>query len=38
MARFAEWHVFWKGLDPALIPEAIAYALTQPIDIPPGVE
>jgi acetylglutamate kinase len=38
MARFPEWHVFWKGLEPAHIADAIAYALAQPIDIPPGVE
>lgn len=38
MARFAEWTVFWKGLEPARIPDAIAYALAQPIDLPPSVE
>jgi acetylglutamate kinase len=38
LARFAEWQVFWKGLAPERIPEAVAYALEQPIDIPPGVE
>jgi acetylglutamate kinase len=32
MARTDEWHVFWKGLDPASIPEAIATALAQPVD------
>src|SRR5205823_11204177 len=26
MARFAEWHVFWRGLPAERIPEAIAYA------------
>jgi acetylglutamate kinase len=36
LARFAEWHVFWKGLDAARIPTAIEYALAQPIDIAPG--
>jgi GNAT superfamily N-acetyltransferase len=35
-ARFPEWHVFWKGLEPAGIAEAIAYALAQPIDLPSG--
>ena len=28
--------VFWKGLPFARIPEAIASALAQPIDIPPA--
>jgi acetylglutamate kinase len=37
-ARFAEWHVFWRGLPSPLIPDAIAYCLEQPIDIPPAVE
>jgi acetylglutamate kinase len=32
MARAGEWHVFWKGLDPANIAPAIASALEQPID------
>ena len=32
MARADEWHVFWKGLDPTRIPEAIATALAQPVD------
>jgi hypothetical protein len=34
MARCGDWNVFWKGLDPVLIPSAIAYCLAQPIDIP----
>jgi acetylglutamate kinase len=33
MTRAAEWHVFWKGLEPAHIPEAIATALAQPVDL-----
>jgi hypothetical protein len=36
LARFPEWHVFWKGLDPAHIASAIEYALAQPVDIPPA--
>jgi acetylglutamate kinase len=32
MARSDEWHVFWKGLDPASIPDAIATAIAQPVD------
>jgi bifunctional N-acetylglutamate synthase/kinase len=32
MARADEWHVFWKGLDAAKIPEAIGSALEQPVD------
>ncbi len=38
LARFAEWHVYWKNLPSEKIPEAIAYSLAQPIDIPPSVE
>jgi acetylglutamate kinase len=34
MARFAEWHVFWKSLAPASIAPAIEYALAQPADLP----
>jgi len=33
LVRFPEWNVFWKGLAPDKIPEAIAYSLAQPIDI-----
>ena len=33
MMRFANWHVFWRGLDPARVPEAIAFSLSQPIDM-----
>lgn len=36
LERMADWHVFWKGLPPERIPEAIAFALAQPIDIPPA--
>jgi bifunctional N-acetylglutamate synthase/kinase len=32
MARNEEWHVFWKGLAPDRIPEAIKVALAQPVD------
>jgi acetylglutamate kinase len=32
MARANDWHVFWKGLEPASIPEVIASAIAQPID------
>jgi acetylglutamate kinase len=38
LARFPEWHVYWKNLPAPHIPEAIAYTLAQPIDIPPEVE
>lgn len=34
LARFPEWTVYWKGLAPERIPEAIAWALAQPVDIP----
>jgi acetylglutamate kinase len=33
LMRFAEWHVYWKGLAPADVPAAVEYALAQPIDI-----
>jgi acetylglutamate kinase len=32
MARTEKWHVFWKGLAPEQIPEAVTTALAQPID------
>jgi acetylglutamate kinase len=35
MMRFADWHVFWRGLPPERIPHTIAYALAAPVDIPP---
>ena len=35
MVRMGEWSVFWKGLAPARISDAVDYALAQPIDIPP---
>ena len=38
LARFPDWHVYWKNLPLLSIPEAIEYALAQPIDIPPAVE
>jgi acetylglutamate kinase len=34
MARSGEWQVFWRGLAPAQIADAIAFALAQPIDFP----
>lgn len=33
LVRTGEWHVFWKGLAPDRIPEAIAWALAQPVDV-----
>ena len=38
LARFVDWHVYWKNLATEKIPEAISYSLAQPIDIPPSVE
>jgi acetylglutamate synthase len=38
LARFPDWHIYWKNLPTEKIPEAISYALAQPIDIPPAVE
>ncbi len=32
LARFAEWHVFWRALPPAKIESAISYALAAPND------
>jgi hypothetical protein len=32
LVRLPEWHVFWRGLDPARIPAAIAHALAAPVD------
>lgn len=36
LARFPDWHVFWKGLEAARIPSAIEYALAQPVDFSPA--
>jgi acetylglutamate kinase len=38
MARNGEWNIFWRRLPVELIPSAIAYAIAQPIDIPPAIE
>lgn len=35
LARLPEWTVFWKGLPYEHAPMAIAYALSQPLDVPP---
>ena len=35
LARRPDWHVFWKGLAAERIPNAIAYALAQPVDMAP---
>lgn len=35
MARFPDWTVFWKGVPYEHAPMAIAYALGQPVDLPP---
>jgi acetylglutamate kinase len=35
LARFPEWHVFWRNLPPEGIPDALAYALAQPPDFEP---
>lgn len=34
LLRAGEWHVFWKGVPPERIAEAVAWALGQPVDIP----
>ncbi len=36
LVRLPEWTVYWKGLAPDAIPEAIAWAVKQPVDIPLG--
>jgi acetylglutamate kinase len=37
LSRLPGWNVYWKGLASEKIPDAIAFALAQPIDIPsPG--
>ncbi len=36
LARVPGWIVYWKGLAPDAIPEAIAWAVAQPVDIPRG--
>jgi acetylglutamate kinase len=36
MTRRGDWVVYWKGLAPERIPEAVASALAQPVDIPPA--
>jgi acetylglutamate kinase len=38
MARRDDWNIFWRRLPVELIPSAIAYAIAQPIDIPPSIE
>jgi acetylglutamate synthase len=35
LARFPDWHVFWRGMPPANIQSAIEYALAAPADFPP---
>jgi acetylglutamate kinase len=37
LARFPDWHVFWRGLPPAKIQPAIEYALAAPADFPAPV-
>ena len=32
MARFPEWHVYWKQMPNERIADAIAYALAAPVD------
>jgi hypothetical protein len=35
MARMGAWHVFWKGLAPERLGDAIAFAVAQPVDFLP---
>jgi hypothetical protein len=32
LVRVKDWTVYFKGIPPERIPEAIAYALSQPLD------
>jgi acetylglutamate kinase len=34
LCRFPDWEVYWRGLPPARIEAAIAYALAAPVDFP----
>lgn len=34
LMRFAEWNVYWRGLQPAEVPAAVAFALGQPNNLP----
>ena len=39
MMRFADWNVYWRGLPPEKIFDAIAFSIAQPVDIPlPGTD
>ncbi|HTS01844.1 MAG TPA: hypothetical protein VMN04_04920 [Thermoanaerobaculia bacterium] len=38
LVRLADWTVYWKGLAPAAIPGAVAWAAAQPVDVPPAAE
>lgn len=35
LAKQGDWHVFWRGLPVGELPRAIAWALEQPVDLPP---
>jgi hypothetical protein len=35
MARVGAWHVFWKGLAPGRLGDAIAFTIAQPVDFLP---
>jgi acetylglutamate kinase len=35
LQRTPDWTVFWKGLPLERIPDALQYALSQPVDLPP---
>jgi acetylglutamate kinase len=36
LARFPQWHVFWRGLPPQTLAQAIDYALGAPADFVPS--
>jgi acetylglutamate kinase len=34
LVRLPDWTIYWKGLEAHAIPEAIAWAVAQPVDVP----
>lgn len=38
LAKTPEWWVFWKGLPLSRVPDAVAWALAQPVDLPPPAQ
>ncbi len=38
LLKTPEWWVFWKGISLARVPDAVAWALAQPVDLPPPAQ